>query len=88
MHLTTMPQFDISAARYFAPPEILSLEGKLKTNAKCGQAIAGTAGLMRRLRHPHVLRQSERGFYPIVVYLINEAENEIILIDVIDGMDE
>lgn len=88
MQLTTMQQFDISAARYFAPSEILSLEEKLKANAKCGQTVAGTGGLMMRLRHPHVVRQSERGFYPVVVYFINEAENEIILIDVIDGMDE
>lgn len=88
MLLTTMPQFDISAAGYFAASEIISLESKLKSDAKCGKPVAGTAGLMRRLRHPYVLRQSERGFHPVVVYFINEAENEIILVDVIDGMDE
>lgn len=88
MQLTTMPQFDESAARLFTSSEILSLENKLKTNAKCGKSVAGTSGLMRRLRHPNVFRQSERGFYPVVVYFINEAENEIILVDVIDGLDE
>lgn len=88
MKITPMPQFEGSAGRYFVSREVLTLVDRLATDPKAGKAVPGTAGLMRRIRHPYALRQSERGFYPVVVYLINDAENEIILVDVIDGSDE
>ncbi len=88
MRIRPLPQFDQSAGRYFSPTEIISLEGRLTSDPECGAVVSGTSGRMRRLRHPYTLRQSDRGFYPVVVYLVNSAEDELILIDVISSLDE
>ncbi len=88
MIITPTDQFEVSATKYYSAMEILELENRILLDPYSGTVVPKTGGKIRRLRHPHTAWPSDRGYFPVVVYIINKPENEIIMVDVIDSIDE
>lgn len=88
MQLSTMPQFDKSAANFLSAQEILVLEEILLRDPQCGKPLTGTSGHLRSFRHPEGMITSEKGYRPVVIYFIHTTKNEIVLVDVVDNVEQ
>lgn len=87
MRITPMPQFFSSARIYLTSREVLGVEKRLLQDPKCGKQLHGVSENLRRLKHP-TSNTSELGYSPVVIYLLHEASNEIILLDVTEDDDK